>query len=771
MEAKSIHKELVAANKEITLDLFGMTCANCALRIEKGLNKQDGIEEARVNFARETAYVKYKADIQKDTIFEKVKSLGYSASEHSIENKSKSEDKHKAELNKLKQRLLFSAALSLPLLYTMVSHVSFLSFLPLPLILMHPWFQFLLASPIQFWMGFPFILGAYRALRNGSSNMDVLVVMGTSAAYFYSLGFSIIQGYNQSDIFFLNSIEHYEHLSNLGHAVFPSLYYETSAVLITIILVGKWIETVVRGKSSQAIEALIQLKAPRALIKKQDSWVEVPSEFIKIKDIIMVKAGEKIPTDSLVTEGESLVDESMLTGESFPVDKKKDCMVLGGTINGTGTLILEAQKVGSETVLASIIQTVEDAQASKAPLQKIADKISGIFVPIVISISILNFIIWFLILEPGNLPGALEKAIAILVIACPCALGLATPVSLLVGTGKAASRGILFRNAESLELASSIDTIAFDKTGTLTEGKPFIVNYLTNIEGAKIQNFLQIVASLESGSEHPLGKALVKYAEQQSLGLLPFQDIQVESGGGVSGKIEGWKAMVGKLTYLDAYGYTFDEKLKEQASIWEKNGSTVFYAIISKEYEIQQGIFAMEDKLKPGSIKAIQDLKQMGIEPILLTGDSLVIAQKIAEEVGIDTVYASLKPLDKQNWVRKLQAQNRKIAMAGDGINDAPALAGADLGIAMGTGTDVAIETAGVVLVKGDLERLVDLIRISKNTVRNIRQNFFWALGYNALGIPIAGIGLLAPWLSGAAMAFSSISVVLNALSLNLKKD
>lgn len=770
MEAKSIHKELVAANKEITLDLFGMTCANCALRIEKGLNKQDGIEEARVNFARETAYVKYKADIQKDTIFEKVKSLGYSASEHSAENKSKSEDKHKSELNKLKQRLLFSAALSLPLLYTMVSHVRFLSFLPLPPILMHPWFQFLLASPIQFWIGFPFILGAYRALRNGSSNMDVLVVMGTSAAYFYSLGFSIIEGYNQSDIFFLNSFEHYEHLSK-GHTVFPALYYETSAVLLTIILVGKWIETVVRGKSSQAIEALFNLKAPRALIKKQDSWVEVLSEFIKVKDLIMVKAGEKIPTDSLVMEGNSSVDESMLTGESLPVDKKKDSLVLGGTINGSGTLILQAQKVGSETLLASIIRTVEDAQSSKAPLQKIADKISGIFVPIVISISILDFFIWFLFLEPGNIPGALEKAIAILVIACPCALGLATPVSLLVGTGKAASKGILFRNAESLELASSIDTIAFDKTGTLTEGRPFVVNYLTNTEGAKIHNFLKIVASLESGSEHPLGKALLTYAQQQSLGLLPFQDIQIESGGGLSGKIEDWKAMVGKLTYLEAYGNSFDEKLKDQASIWEKNGCTVFYAIISKENEIQQGIFAMEDKLKPGSIQAIQDLKQMGIEPILLTGDNLVTAQKIAEEVGIDAVYSSLNPLDKQNWIRKLQAQNRKIAMAGDGINDAPALASADLGIAMGKGTDVAIEAAGVVLVKGDLERLVDVIRISKNTVRNIRQNFFWALGYNALGIPIAGIGLLAPWLSGAAMAFSSISVVLNALSLNLKKD
>ncbi|NCN08909.1 MAG: copper-translocating P-type ATPase [Leptospira sp.] len=766
LEVKSLSTE-----SEITLDLFGMTCANCALRIEKGLNKQEGVQEARVNFARETAYVKYKDSIQKEDLYLKVKSLGYSASEHSEANKNISEEKHREELKKLKQRFIISALLSLPLLYSMVSHVSFLSFLPLPAVFMHPWFQFLLASPVQFWIGFPFYIGAYRSLRNGSANMDVLVVMGTSAAYFYSFIFSLLVGIQSSDIFFLKIYEHAEHL---GHSTFPALYYETSAVLLTIILVGKWIETVVRGQSSQAIQALFELKAPLAKIKKQDDWVEVPSEYIKVKDWIMVTAGEKIPTDGIVREGESSVDESMLTGESLPVEKKTNSKVLGGTINGNGTLMVEAEKVGSDTVLASIIRTVEEAQGSKAPLQKIADKISAVFVPVVVFLALADFLLWLFVIEPGNFSGALEKAIAILVIACPCALGLATPVSLLVGTGKAATRGILFRNAESLELAASIDTIAFDKTGTLTEGKPFVVNYKSNVDEKdqdKQNKILQIFASIESGSEHPLAKAVVNYAKDKSLSLLPFADIVVESGGGVSGKVQDWKISIGKLSFLNSNNISIESDLQELASDWERKGSTVFYAYAFFDNSNNQAIFALEDKLKQGSIEAIRALVALGIKPVLLTGDNEITAQKIAEKVGIQKVYASLLPKDKLDRINELKSQNFKVGMAGDGINDAPALASADLGIAMGTGTDVAIETAGVVLVKGDLERLVDVIKISRSTVKNIRQNFFWALGYNALGIPIAGIGLLAPWLSGAAMAFSSISVVLNALSLKLKKD
>ncbi len=489
METKSNLNE----NQEITLDLFGMTCANCALRIEKGLRKVAGVEDARVNFARETAYVRFDKQVKPEELFSKVESLGYKASEHSEANAGEAEDKHNAELKKLKFRFIVSALLSIPLLYTMVSHFSVLSFLPLPAIMMNPWFQFLLATPVQFWIGMPFYVGAYRALRNKAANMDVLVAIGTSAAYGYSLVVSILQGLNQNDFFFLNVMKHIEHL---GHSAFPPLYYETSAVLLTFILGGKWIETVVRGKSSSAIKALLKLKPETARVKKENDWIEVPSEYLKVGDLILVKPGEKIPTDAVVLEGTSSVDESMLTGESLPVEKVVTSKVLGGTINGNGALVLRTEKVGSETVLAGIIRIVEDAQVSRAPLQKIADQISGVFVPIVVLLATLDFVLWYFFLEPGLVNGALEKAIAILVIACPCALGLATPVSLLVGTGKAAAKGILFRNAEALETAAFINTIAFDKTGTLTEGKPFVVNFKTTAEKGEFA--LSKIASAES---------------------------------------------------------------------------------------------------------------------------------------------------------------------------------------------------------------------------------------------------------------------------------
>lgn len=761
METKSNLKE----EKEITLDLFGMTCANCALRIEKGLRKVAGVEDARVNFARETAYVRYDNSVKPEELFSKVESLGYKASEHSEANADKTEDKHKAELNKLKFRFIISAVLSIPLFYTMVSHFSILSFLPLPAIFMHPWFQFLLATPVQFWIGFPFYNGAYRALKNKAANMDVLVVTGTSAAYGYSLVMSILQGIGQGDIFYIKIIDHIEHL---GHSAFPPLYYETSAVLLTFILGGKWIETVVRGQSSSAIKALLKLKPETARVKKENNWLEVPSEYLKVEDLILVKPGEKIPTDGIVIEGNSSVDESMLTGESLPVEKSIKSKLLGGTINGNGALIFKAERIGSDTLLASIIKTVEDAQASRAPLQKIADKISGVFVPIVVLLATLDFALWFLFLEPGVLGGALEKTIAILVIACPCALGLATPVSLLVGTGKAAAKGILFRNAEALETAAFINTIAFDKTGTLTEGKPYVIKYKTVADNENLP--LEKIASVEAGSEHPLAKAIVNFAKEKNISLSKFENLQIESGGGVTALVDNFQVFAGKKSYLSSQGFAIPKEIVDTAAEWEKEGSTVVFAVVSG-IDTSWAIFAIEDKLKETTKAAIAELKSLGIEPILLTGDNENTARKIASQVGIEKVFASLLPEDKAKCISSLKAEGKKIAMAGDGINDAPALASADIGIAMGTGTDVAIETAGVVLVKGDLLRLIDVIRISRSTVRNIRQNFFWALCYNAIGIPIAGIGLLAPWISGGAMAFSSISVVLNALSLNWKKD
>jgi len=761
LETKSNLKE----EKEITLDLFGMTCANCALRIEKGLRKVAGVEDARVNFARETAYVRFSPTTTAESLFDKVESLGYKASEHSEANAGEAEGKHKTELKKLKFRFVVSALLSIPLLYTMVSHFSILSFLPLPAIMMNPWFQFLLATPVQFWIGFPFYMGAYRALRNKAANMDVLVAIGTSAAYGYSLVVSITQGLSQNDFFYFGIMKHIEHL---GHSAFPPLYYETSAVLLTFILGGKWIETVVRGQSSSAIKALLKLKPETARVKKENDWIDVPSEYLKVGDLILVKPGEKIPTDSVVVEGTSSVDESMLTGESLPVEKIATSKVLGGTINGSGALILKTEKVGSETLLASIIKTVEDAQASRAPLQKIADQISGVFVPIVVLLATLDFALWYFYLEPGILNAALEKAIAILVIACPCALGLATPVSLLVGTGKAAAKGILFRNAEALETAAFINTIAFDKTGTLTEGKPYVIKYKTSTDNENLP--IEKIASVEAGSEHPLAKAIVNFAKEKNISLSKFSNLQIESGGGVTALVDNYQVFAGKKSYLRSQGYETPTELFQVAEAWEKEGSTVVFAVVAG-IGTSWAIFAIEDKLKETTKAAIAELKSLGIEPILLTGDNENTARKIASQVGIEKVFASLLPEDKAKSIATLKAEGKKIAMAGDGINDAPALASADIGIAMGTGTDVAIETAGVVLVKGDLLRLIDVIRISRSTVRNIRQNFFWALCYNAIGIPIAGIGLLAPWISGAAMAFSSISVVLNALSLNWKKE
>lgn len=758
-------KSNLEQEKEITLDLFGMTCANCALRIEKGLRKVVGVEDARVNFARETVYVRFQDSVTPNDLFNKVESLGYKASEHSEANADKAEDAHKAEFKKLKFRFIFSALLSLPLLYTMVSHFSILSFLPLPALFMHPWFQFLLAAPIQFWIGYPFYKGAYRALKNKAANMDVLVASGTSAAFGYSLVASIAMGILNNDILFLTSLKHFEHV---GHSIFPSLYYETSAVLLTFILGGKLIETVAKGKSSNAIKSLLKLKPTTANIKKGEEWIPVPTDYIKVGDLILVKPGERIPTDGIVEEGESSVDESMLTGESLPVEKKIGNNLLAGTVNGNGALILKVEKTGEETVLSSIIRTVEDAQASRAPLQKIADKISNVFVPIVFILAIFDFVLYYFAIDPSNFVGALEKAIAILVIACPCALGLATPVSLLVGTGKAATKGILFRNADALESIAHIQSMAFDKTGTLTEGKPFVVNLKSLTDNIDLP--LQKIASVEAGSEHPLAKAIVDLSKSKNLKLSKFQNLKIELNGGLSANVEESIVAIGRKSYLESLNYTIPTNLIEAGNNWEKEGSTVFYGVVS-EKQNDFVVFAIEDKLKETSKQAIEKLKSIGIEPILLTGDNQHISEKIAKEVGIEKVFSALRPEEKAEKIKQIQKECNKIAMAGDGINDAPALASADIGIAMGTGTDVAIETAGIVLVKGDLLRLIDVILISRQTVKNIKQNFFWALCYNAIGIPIAGMGLLAPWLSGAAMAFSSISVVLNALSLNWKKE
>lgn len=740
METLSKPSSVSDVGREFTLDVFGMTCANCALRIEKGLSKLEGVKEVRVNFARESVFLKTKQELTDKVIFEQIESLGYSASIHNANQYSETEKKQKAYVKTLKLRFILAAIFSFPLFYGMVTHFEFLGFLPMPHFLMDRWVQAILAAPVQFLIGFPFYQSAFRALRNKTANMDVLVVLGTSAAYGYSL-------------------------------VGKDLYFETSAILITFILAGKWIEHVAKGKSSDGINALLKLRPEMAYVKHKESWSQVPSEYLKVGDLIQVKAGEKFPADGKIEEGESFADESMLTGESLPVEKSKGDMVLGGTVNGNGTIVYRATKVGNQTTLSSIIKSVEESLGTKAPIQRIADEISAYFVPAVVLISFIDFLVWYFFLNPYEIATALETAIAILVIACPCALGLATPISLLVGTGRAAKKGILFRSAEALESVSKINLIGFDKTGTLTEGKPRVVNTVTDfdVESKVWKEVMQSVMAIEESSSHPLAKAIVSFGKSVNIEPKGIALTTTLVGGGIQASFEGDSYFIGKLSFVEANGIQIPAMIAMTVKAWNEDGVTPVYVGIKGN---KNGVlaFGIEDTLRPETREAIFSLRSIGVEPVLLTGDTMASAEKIAKLVGITHVYGSLQPVEKAKVLKRLMTKSSFTAMVGDGINDAPALASANVGIAMGTGSDVAISTADVVLVKGDIVRIVDLIRIGKDTVTNIRQNFVWALGYNLIGIPIAASGLLAPWLSGAAMAFSSVSVVMNALRMSLRK-
>ncbi|MED5051353.1 heavy metal translocating P-type ATPase [Anoxybacillus rupiensis] len=720
------------ASKKATFDIEGMTCAACAARIEKGLQRMDGIADVAVNLATNRAVVEYYEGMMTiEHIVEKMNKLGYKAQIQDSKHKSKQKQHQKQPL------LFVSIALSLPLLYTMMAHLPISTGLPMPSLLMNPWFQLFLATPVQFYIGAPFYMGAYRALRNKSANMDVLVALGTSAAYFYSL---------------------YEAVQAFIHPGYvPSLYFETSAVLITLVLVGKYFEALAKGRTTEAITKLLSLQAKEAIVLQDGQEKRVPIEKVQVGDLLLVKPGEKIPVDGLVVSGSSSVDESMITGESIPVDKKEGDVVIGATINQQGALTIRAEKVGKDTALANIIRIVEEAQGSKAPIQRLADVISGIFVPIVVGIALVAFVIWYAWVMPGDLPKALEVAISVLVIACPCALGLATPTSIMVGTGKGAEQGILFRAGKSLEMAHKIHTILLDKTGTVTKGKPEVTDILV------LQNeMLSYAASAEGVSEHPLAHAIVEYAKQQQIPLKSVDSFSAIVGHGLKALVEGKEVIVGTRKLMKEYGIAFsmyEEKLVE----FEKHGKTTVMIAIEGQLA---GVIAVADTVKASSNEAIQALKQLGLEVCMVTGDNQRTAEFIAHQVQIDHVYAEVLPEEKADLVAKLQKQGKQVAMVGDGINDAPALARADIGIAIGTGTDVAIETADITLVGGDLRHIPKMIQLSRKTMKNIRQNLFWALFYNSIGIPIAASGLLEPWIAGAAMAFSSVSVVANALRL-----
>ena len=728
-----------------TFDITGMTCSACAVRIEKRINKMDGVSKANVNFAMETIAVEYDSkQVQPMDMITATKKMGFD-----LIAKQDGKDKldHKAEeIKKQKRKFIFSVILTIPLFWTMVAHFEFLSFIYMPEILMNPWLQLALATPVQFIVGAQFYKGAFNSLRNKSANMDVLVALGTSAAYFYSLYLSF-------------------EWMNAGSVGSPELYYEAAAVIITLIVLGKLFEVRATGKTSEAIQKLLGLQAKTARVLRDGIEVELPIEQVVSGDTIIVKPGEKIPVDGEIIEGRSAIDESMITGESLPIDKVVGDSVIGATINRNGSLQIKATNVGKDTALAQIVKVVEEAQGSKAEIQRLADRISGVFVPVVVLIAIATFFIWFFIVTPGDFRSALIPTISILVIACPCALGLATPTSIMAGSGRAAEMGLLFKGGEHLENTRSIDTVVLDKTGTVTKGQPALTD-ISVTAGFTEDEVLQLVATAENQSEHPLAQAIVKGAKEKGLSLLEVADFEALPGYGIQANVSGKAVLVGTRRLMNERNIEILDSEVAMEKL-ESDGKTAMLIAVDNKLA---GVVAVADTVKETSKEAIARMRELGLDVIMLTGDNQRTAEAIASQVGLSHVIAEVLPAQKSDEIKKLQDQGKKVAMVGDGINDAPALAMADIGMAVGTGTDIAIEAADITLMRGDLNSVADAIIMSRKTMRNIKQNLFFAFFYNTVGIPIAAIGLLAPWVAGAAMAFSSVSVVLNALRLQRVK-
>ncbi len=715
------------SNRKIVLKIEGMSCAACSTRVEKALNELEGVIKANVNLATNKATVEYDGeDTTKVELIEVVEKVGYKAHENVEDKEDYEKIEREKEIKSLKMLFIFSAILSLPLFSAMFIHMA-----GVETILTNGYVQMVLATPVQFIIGYRFYKGAYRSLRGGSANMDVLVAMGTSVAYFYSV-YNVISGIRQ-------------------------YYFESSAVIITLILLGKMLEAIAKGKTSAAIKKLMGLRAKTARVIRNNEELDINIDEVLEGDVVVVRPGEKIPVDGIVIEGTSSVDESMLTGESIPVHKEKNDEVIGSTINKNGVLKFKATKVGKDTALAQIIKLVEEAQGSKAPVQRLADKISGVFVPIVVGISILTFLVWYF--GKGQLTNALINSVSVLVIACPCALGLATPTAIMVGTGKGAETGILIKGGEYLERAHKVNAIVFDKTGTITKGEPEVTDVISfnNTE----EHILMLAASSEKNSEHPLGEAIIKKAEEQNIVLSEAKKFEAIPGHGIYSIINGQEIYLGNRKLMNDKSITI--KNNEKISELEKEGKTV--AILSVNNEAK-GLIAIADTVKEDSKVAIKELKDMGLDVYMITGDNERTANAIANQVGIDNIVAEVLPEHKAENIQKIKDQNKNVAMVGDGINDAPALAAADIGFAMGTGTDVAMEAADITLIKGYLKDVVLAIRLSKKTMKTIKQNLFWAFFYNVLGIPLASLGFLNPMIAGAAMSFSSVSVVTNSLRL-----
>jgi Cu+-exporting ATPase len=739
-----------AVNPEVvkSLKLEGMTCTACAKTIERVTRKLDGVNEANVNYATEKLSIKYDpANLNINDVKKVISRAGYTA----MEEVTVDQDQEKKDyvIKTLWIKFLLGAIFTIPLLYiSMGSMVG----LPVPMFINPNTYslrfaiaQLVLTLPVLA-IGHKFYTIGFRNLFKGSPNMDSLIALGTAAAFLYSLYGTI--------------------MVSLGdvHNV-HNLYYESAAVIITLITLGKYFEALSKGKTSEAIKKMMGLSPKTAIVIRDNQEVEIPIEEVEVGDIIIVKPGEKMPVDGMVVEGMTSVDEAMLTGESIPIEKQIGDKIIGASINKNGTIKYQATKVGKDTVLSQIIKLVEDAQGSKAPISKLADTISGYFVPIVIVLAIMSGLLWSIF--GAELMFAMKIFISVLVIACPCALGLATPTAIMVGTGKGAEYGVLIKSGVALETAHKIQTIVFDKTGTITEGKPVVTDIIVN--NISEEALLILAASSEKGSEHPLGEAIVKKANEQNLELKKVDSFKALPGLGIEVYIDGERILLGNEKLMVENNIQIDNFITDSNRLAEE-GKTPMYISINKE---MAGIIAVADTVKKNSKRAIAKLHEMGIKVAMITGDNQKTASAIAKEVGIDIVLAEVLPEEKANEVLKLQFSNHKVAMVGDGINDAPALARADIGIAIGSGTDVAMESADIVLMKSDLLDVVTALQLSKQTIKNIKENLFWAFGYNILGIPIAmgllklfGGPLLSPMIAGAAMSFSSVSVLLNALRL-----
>ncbi|RUR75350.1 heavy metal translocating P-type ATPase [Chlorogloeopsis fritschii PCC 9212] len=739
------------------LKLRGMSCASCANNIEEAIRSVPGVEACSVNFGAEQATVQYNPQqTNLEDIQQAIEEAGYSAyplQEQAIMSAQTDaeQEARQAESRKLKRRLILGGVITTILVIGGLPMMTGVHMPWIPDWLHHPLLQLVLTAPIQFWSGESFYQGAWKAFKRHTATMDTLVALGTSAAFFYSLFPTFFPG------FFLNQ------------GLSPDVYYEISAVVITLILLGRLLENRAKGQTSEAIRKLMGLQAKTARVIRNGQEIDLPIAEVVEGDVILVRPGEKIPVDGEIVDGSSTIDEAMVTGESLPVKKQPGDEVIGATINKTGSFKFRATRVGKDTFLAQIVKLVQQAQGSKAPIQKLADQVTGWFVPVVIAIAIATFILWYNFM--GNVTMALITTVGVLIIACPCALGLATPTSIMVGTGKGAENGILIKGAESLEMGHKLQTIVLDKTGTITQGKPTVTDFVTvsgTANGNEL-NLLSLAASVERNSEHPLAEAVVNYAQSQGVELRDAQEFEAIAGSGVQGYVSNQWVQIGTHRWMRELGIDTGA-LQEDWDRLEYLGKTAIWIAVNNKI---QGIMGIADAVKPSSVNAIRTLQKMGLEVVMLTGDNRRTAEVIAREVGIKRVFAEVRPDQKAETVEQIQSEGKIVAMAGDGINDAPALAQADVGMAIGTGTDVAIAASDITLISGDLHGIVTAIQLSRATIRNIRQNLFFAFIYNVAGIPIAaGIlfpffgWLLSPIIAGAAMAFSSVSVVTNALRL-----